>query len=170
MAEMKTLFQEVRRLRPDARLLVMTGNLDRAEAALQEEKPGALIMRVQPKEVPQYLAASDVGLAYRSPIFSMQAVAPIKLSEYLLCGLPVIGTPGIGETQKLVEAGLLMEERRGAEAAAHWLIDEVLADRETYRQRARSAGKAQFSLQRSIEDYARALEPFRALVRQREAD
>jgi glycosyltransferase involved in cell wall biosynthesis len=170
MAEMKSLFQEVRRLRPDARLLVMTGNIDRAEAALHEEAPAALIMRVQPNEVPQYLAASDVGLAYRSPIFSMQAVAPIKLSEYLLCGLPVIGTPGIGETQKVVEAGLFMEERHGAEAAAHWLIDEVLPDRETYRQRARAVGKAQFSLARSIEDYASALEPFRAPARRREAN
>jgi glycosyltransferase involved in cell wall biosynthesis len=143
----------------------MTGNLDRAEAALQEESPAALIMRVPPDEVPQYLAASDVGLAYRSTNFAMQAVAPIKLSEYLLCGLPVIGTPGIGETQRVVEAGLLLEEKRGADAAAHWLVNEVLPDRETYRQRARAVGVAQFSLARSIRDYARALEPFRALVR-----
>jgi len=169
MAEMKSLFQEVRRLRPDARFLVMTGNLDRAETALKDEAGAALIMRVPPHEVAQHLAAADVGLAFRSTSFSMQAVAPIKLSEYLLCGLPVIGTSGIGDTQAVVDEGLLFEGNLGAEDAALWIVNQVLPQREGYRQRARAVGRAQFSLNRSIRDYARALEPFRALVQQREA-
>jgi glycosyltransferase involved in cell wall biosynthesis len=164
VAEMKSLFHEVRRLRPDARLLVMTGNLDRAEAAFREEGELASIMRVPPAEVAKYLAAADVGLAYRSINFSMQGVAPIKLSEYLLCGLPVIGTAAIGNTQAVLEQGLLLDEGCGTKAAAQWLLSEVLSDRDVYRQKARAAGQAQFSLRRSIEDYARALAPFRALV------
>lgn len=158
---MASLFAEVRRLRRDARLLVLTGSPEVATQAFQEVAEGAIIMRVPPEEVPGYLAAADVGLAYRSKIFSMQGVAPVKLSEYLLCGLPVIGTAAVGDTRAVLDEGLLFDDAGGTAAAAHWLLQAVLPRREFYRDQARAAGRAQFSLTRSIEDYARALEAFR---------
>ncbi len=158
---MASLFAEVRRLRNDARLLVLTGSPEVATRAFREAEEGATIMRVLPEEVPRYLAAADVGLAYRSKIFSMQGVAPVKLSEYLLCGLPVIGTAAVGDTGAVVDEGLLFDDDGGTAAAAHWLLNVVLPQREFYRDQARAAGRAQFSLTRSIKDYARALEAFR---------
>lgn len=157
---MKALFGEVRRLRQDARLLVLTGSPERASQELYGGAPGALIMRVPPNEVPPLLAAADVGLAYRSTSFSMLGIAPVKLSEYLLCGLPVIGTAAIGDTKPVVEEGVLFDDQGGSEAAARWLLGEVMPRREVYRQKAREVGRAQFSLPRSIEDYSRALRTF----------
>lgn len=158
---MRSLFGEVRRLRADARFLVLTGNLDRAAVAFRDLSESVIIMRVPPDEVPGFLAAADVGLAYRSPIFSMQGVAPIKLSEYLLCGLPVIGTAAVGDTAAIVAQGLLLDDESGTPSAARWLVEEVLPDQDRYRERARAAGRAQFSLTRSVEDYDRALQPLR---------
>lgn len=156
----KSLFVQVRRLRPDARLLVLTGSPERASRELEGEEAGALIMRVPPHEVPRFMAAADVGLAYRSTSFSMMGIAPVKLSEYLLCGLPVIGTAGIGDTEALVEEGVFFDDGTGTEAAARWLLEEAMSRRDSYRQKARAAGQAHFSLSRSIQEYARALEPF----------
>jgi glycosyltransferase involved in cell wall biosynthesis len=159
---MKALFQEVRRLRADARFLLLTGSPEQAREALGEEGEAALVMRVAPGEVPRFLAASDVGLAYRAISFSMQGVAPVKLSEYLLCGLPVIGTAAIGDTGAVAADGLFFDDAGGGTAeAARWLVEDVLTKRESYRDRTRAAGQAHFSLGRSIEDYARALEPLR---------
>lgn len=162
MDAMRSLFTEVRRLRGDARFLVLTGNLDRAAVAFGDLSESVIIMRVPPDEVPDFLAAADVGLAYRSPIFSMQGVAPIKLSEYLLCGLPVIGTAAVGDTSPILGQGLLLDDESGTPSAARWLVEEVLPNRDRYRERARETGKAQFSLTRSVEEYGRALQPFRS--------
>lgn len=159
---MASLFSEVRRLRADARFLVLTGSPELAREELGAGAEGSIIMRVAPDEVPRFLAAADVGLAYRTASFSMQGVAPVKLSEYLLCGLPVIGTKAVGDTGALVADGLLFDDEGGTAAAAQWLLGEVLPRRELYRDRARAAGRAQFSLERSIEDYARALAPFQS--------
>ena len=159
---MASLFTEVRRRRPDARFLVLTGSPERAVDALRATSEGVIIMRVPPDEVPQYLAASDVGLAYRMTSFSMQGVAPVKLSEYLLCGLPVIGTAAVGDTKAVVEEGLFFDEQGGTSRAADWLVEQVLPRRGQFREQARAIGTAQFSLRRSVEDYGRAINALRA--------
>ncbi len=158
---MASLHSEVRKLRPDARFLVLTGSPELATEALGERAAGSIIMRVSPGEVPRFLAAADAGLAYRSTSFSMQGVAPVKLSEYLLCGLPVIGTGAVGDTASVVAEGVFFDDQDGAPAAAQWLVGEVLPRRDFYRAKARAAGQAQFSLARSLADYSRALQPFR---------
>ena len=159
---MEALFTEVRRRSPDARLLVLTGSPERAGDAFRETSEGVIIMRVAPDEVPRYLAASDVGLAYRLASFSMQGVAPVKHSEYLLCGLPVIGTAVVGDTKATVEEGLFFDEQNGPTRAAEWLVERVLPRRAQLREQARAIGMAQFSLRRSVEDYCRAIRAFRA--------
>jgi len=165
MEAMSSLFNEVRQLRPDAQLLVLTGSPDLAAEALGSEAKQAIIMRVPPEEVARFVAAADVGLAYRSTAFSMQGIAPVKLSEYLLCGLPVIGTAEIGDTKAAVDAGLFLDDPSGSQAAARWFVDEVIPHREIFRHRAREAGKTLFSLSRSVADYLRAFEPFRNKTR-----
>jgi glycosyltransferase involved in cell wall biosynthesis len=160
---MKELFHEVRRLRPDSRLLVLTGTPERAIQSA-EEAAGTVVMSVSPDAVPRFLACADVGLAYRSTSYSMQGIAPIKLGEYLLCGLPVIGTAAVGDTRAVVEEGLFFDEAAGTKAAAQWLVGEVLPNRDIYREKARKAGKTEFSLCRSIQDYSRALEQLRLPV------
>lgn len=166
MDAVKALFLEVQRLRSDARLLIMTGSPERVQP-LFGELPGVVSMRAAPGEVPRYLAAADAGLAYRSTIYSMLGVAPVKVSEYLLCGLPVIGTAAIGEMSAINEEGLFFNDESGSASGAEWLVREVLPRRDEFRARTRAAGQSQFSLARSISDYERALRPLSAHVSNR---
>jgi glycosyltransferase involved in cell wall biosynthesis len=94
----------------------------------------------------------------------MGGVAPIKLGEYLLCGLPAVATAGVGDTADMTPdvAFLLDGDPSRAEAAAvDWFVGTVLPDREGFRARCRAFGAARFSLDACVEGYARAL---RAIV------
>lgn len=162
------LAEEMSSRRPDARLLVLTGSPELAHAALGDRKrlQGRMtIMRAKPNEVPHYLAAGDAGVAFRTPTFSTRGVAPVKLSEYLLCGVPVIGTAGIGDTEAAEEAGVFFDDRSSTEEAAEWVLQKVLPARETFRESSRAVGHARFSLRRSIEDYMLAINTLRASCR-----
>lgn len=158
--DMALLFTAILQRRPDARFLVLSGAPDRARAALGLDAALAsatLCRAVPPDEVPAFLAAADLGVAYRLPSFSSAGVAPIKLSEYLLCGLPVVGTASVGDARPAVDAGVFLDEAAGPAAAALWFADEVLPAREDYRKRARMVGVDHFSLGRTVEAYKRAI-------------
>jgi glycosyltransferase involved in cell wall biosynthesis len=163
LIEMLQLFEAVKRRRAEAWLLILSGSPDLARAALSARPAlnSAIVVKVVPAdEVPRYLACADLGLALRRPSFSMQAVAPIKLGEYLLCGLPVVATAGIGDTVAIsADAGLLLRDMDEAElkAAADWFIDTVLPHRESYRASSRVIGTSVFSLEASAASYGQAL-------------
>lgn len=170
MQETIGVFSRVHARRPDARLLLLTGS---PEEAMRELAPhsalgeACIVRRVAANDVPRHLAAADLGLALRRPGFSMQAVAPIKLGEYLLCGLPVLATRAIGDTEKWVpeSAGRLLAGMSVLEldAAAAWFIDFVLPARDDFRQQARAAGLLHFDLASTVDSYARALQHVQAL-------
>ena len=164
MDEMLRLFALVHDRRPDAHLLVLTGSPEAVRPAL-DRKPqlnGCVTTLTVPAQVvPQYLGCADLGLALRQPSFSMQAVAPIKLGEYLLCGLPVVATAGIGDTEAIsADAGMLLQRMDDSElkAAADWFIDSVLPQRENYRASSRAVGLNRFSLEVSAVSYQKALQ------------
>lgn len=166
MDEMLRLFAMVLNRRPDSKLLVLTGSPEAMQPTLDKcpQLQGCVTtLSVPPQAVPQYLACADLGLALREPSFSMQAVAPIKLGEYLLCGLPVVATAGIGDTSSVVneEIGFVIDDLRSnsqLEAAANWFLDVVLPARNAFRDRCRSAGIASFSLDKTVEGYRTALQ------------
>jgi glycosyltransferase involved in cell wall biosynthesis len=155
--------QAVLARRPEARLLVLTGAPDQARAALAacgaQVAEAAIVTGVAPDAVPGYLACADLGTAFRQPGFSMAAVAPIKVAEYLLCGLPVVGTAAVGDTRAAMDAGVFFDEAAGLEQAAEWFVSRALPEREELRARARQVGIAHFSLARAVQDYRRAIEP-----------
>lgn len=87
-----------------AKFLILTGNTEFAEQNIPSElKPYVIIKSVPSEKVSFYLNGGDIAFGLRKPTFSMQGVAPIKLGEYLLCGLPVIASKGIGDTEKILE-------------------------------------------------------------------
>lgn len=88
----------------EAKFLILTGNTAFAEQNIPTELKTHVILKSVPSEkVSFYLNGGDVAFGLRKPTFSMQGVAPIKLGEYLLCGLPVIASKGIGDTEKILE-------------------------------------------------------------------
>lgn len=87
-----------------AKFLILTGNTEFAEQNIPSElKPDVIIKSVPSEKVSFYLNGGDVAFGLRKPTFSMQGVAPIKLGEYLLCGLPVIASKGIGDTENILK-------------------------------------------------------------------
>jgi len=163
MDEMLQLFAFVHERRDDAHFLVLTGSPEAVPPALASYPKllgSVTTRRVTAQDVPRYLACADLGLALRESSFSMQAVAPIKLGEYLLCGLPVVVTAGIGNTAALsFGAGLLLREmdEPALKAAADWFVDSVLPQRERYRASSREIGTSVFSLEASAASYGIAL-------------
>lgn len=88
----------------EAKFLILTGNTEFAEQNIPTELKAHVILKSVPAEkVSFYLNGGDVAFGLRKSTFSMQGVAPIKLGEYLLCGLPVIASKGIGDTEKILE-------------------------------------------------------------------
>lgn len=144
--------------RADSHLLVLSGSP--AEAASILANAGCIegsvtVRRSAPADVPRFLAAADVGMAFRAPSFSMQAVAPVKIAEYLLCGLPIVGNSQIGETKASIDAGVFFD---GSNLdAASWIIDYVLPSRSVLSVKARKVGVDYFSLDSTVESYAMAI-------------
>ena len=162
--EMLEFFQLVRHRRADVQLLLLTGSPQEAARRVGDavDQSGVHILRAAGGDVPRYLGAGDLGLALRRPSFSMQAVAPVKLGEYLLCGLPVLATRAIGDSDEQVsqQAGrsLATMSSTELEAAADWFVDEVLQDRAGFGARSRQAGLRHFSLASTVDAYAGAIE------------
>lgn len=101
--EMMDIFSGFLKKNPSSKFLILTGNLDFARENLEKHlKAHCVIMKVPFQEVPDYLSAADIAFAIRKPTYSMQGVAPIKLGEYLLMGLPTIASMGIGDTEQIL--------------------------------------------------------------------
>lgn len=93
------------------RVLVLTHD-DAAfftNAAIQEGLDPALVIvrRAAPDEVPGWLSAADAGIALIKTTDSERGTSPIKTSEYLAAGLPIVLTPSIGDLSAVVESNRL---------------------------------------------------------------
>ena len=87
-----------------AKWLILTGNPQFALARIPPDLSSKiLIKQIFSQEVPEYLNTADIAFAIRQPTFSMKGVAPIKLGEYLLMGLPTIASKGIGDSEALLQ-------------------------------------------------------------------
>jgi len=85
-------------------LLVLTREDPAPFEELCEQAKIDLVTRsVVSDEVPSYLSAGDVGLCFRHRSPSQLSCSPIKLAEYLACGVPVVATSGCGDYDELIE-------------------------------------------------------------------
>jgi glycosyltransferase involved in cell wall biosynthesis len=125
-------------------------------------KDRIILKTVSSEEISLFLTCADVALAFRKATFSMQGVAPIKIGEYLLCGLPVIASLGIGDTEEelsQLKHSILVDESNEKELAAS--VDSFLARRTDGNgypyQESIELGRINYSLEKSIESYMMAL-------------
>ena len=61
------------------------------------------IMSVAHHEVRKYLCAADVGLLFRDRHILNEVACPGKFAEYMLTGLPLMMTEGIGDYSREVK-------------------------------------------------------------------
>ena len=158
--EMLEIFQAYAEKRA-AKFLILTGNTEFAEQNIPTElKPHVILKSVPSEKVSFYLNSGDVAFALRKPTFSMQGVAPIKLGEYLLCGLPVIASKGIGDSENILEnfeecylydhsIGLLPQ----TEQIKNFIEKAIFANRNKIAQKAQDY----FSLEAAAESYIKAI-------------
>ncbi len=163
LPDMLDIAMRLRETMPDLRLRLLSparAEVMRALAAKNLAGAGWIEQRAVPAaEIPGELVRLDLGLALRVQSFSTRAVQPIKLGEYLLAGVPVIGTPGVGMTEALEEAGVFRSaEPEDWQATLRWIIDEVRGRREEMRQACHAIGLGHFSLAATVEAYRVALE------------
>jgi glycosyltransferase involved in cell wall biosynthesis len=108
------LFRNLKKSIPDAFLVFLTNNAEEARVYFKDmEQTDFLIAEARYKEVPSYLNASDAGILIREENPVNRVASPTKFGEYLCCGLPVIITKGIGDTENIVsdfKAGIVMED------------------------------------------------------------
>lgn len=162
-AEMISIFRAVKQLHNNCYLLLLTsrcGFIQNNQALLAGIEDAVIVKQVAFVEMPQYLAAADAALALRRNFFSMAGVAPIKLGEYFLSGLPVILTPNTGDAETILKnnkACFFIEhfDDNDVVSAAKW----VLANYKNIEVKkiARKTGESFFSLQASVQSYKQAL-------------
>jgi glycosyltransferase involved in cell wall biosynthesis len=62
-----------------------------------EIKNNVMFFSVLNDEVCQYLNAADYGILFRENTIMNNVASPTKFAEYMLCGLPVLISEGVGD-------------------------------------------------------------------------
>jgi glycosyltransferase involved in cell wall biosynthesis len=153
--------QLVKRI-PHTYLLILANN---AEYMASFSSPTNVIIRaVGFHEIPLYLSIANVGLAIRKSSLAMMGVAPIKLGEYLLMGLPVIASAGIGDTEELLSYKPCVHildsyKEKDLLKAINWIKDlHQLENMKQISEQASMLGVQLFSIQKSVDDYRKVLD------------
>jgi glycosyltransferase involved in cell wall biosynthesis len=99
-------FKEVQKNMSTAKLLVVTqdppGAFHQLALSKNISKDSYFIKKASHTEVPEWLSASDVGLALIKSLKSKRGSSPVKVAEYLASGLPVVITDKIGDCSNLI--------------------------------------------------------------------
>jgi glycosyltransferase involved in cell wall biosynthesis len=105
--EMLDFFRVYASRNSDARFLFITPDDPhsiRDTAAARDVDPSRLtILPASRDEVPQLMAAADLGIFFIKPVFSKTASSPTKMGEMLALGLPIVANAGVGDVEQMVE-------------------------------------------------------------------
>lgn len=99
-AEMFEFFSEIIEISPNAKFLFLTNEQDAFEA-VKNKYPriinNIIYFNVHNSDVVKYLNAADYGLLFRENTIMNNVASPTKFAEYMLCGLPVLISEGVGD-------------------------------------------------------------------------
>jgi glycosyltransferase involved in cell wall biosynthesis len=114
------------------------------------------VIAAEHSEVPQHIRRMSFGTSLIVPAFSKISSCPTKLAEYLGCGVPCLGNPGVGDVASIIErdcAGVVLQESssRGIEAAVQRMLR--LVEDPTLHQRCRQTAERYFSIEAGAERY-----------------
>lgn len=158
--EMLGLFRQYLLKYGKAKFLVLSRSAGELASMIPGDLEGLVIPLVLDfQEIPKYLSAADVAFNFRLPAPSLAGIAPIKLGEYLMMGIPTITSKGIGDTEEMLVGKdfcflVDLKDPDYTAKAIGWIM-EVLPglDREVIR----AFGAEGFGLERSVEGYGIAV-------------
>ena len=140
--QMCSIFEDYHAYDRASIFLVLSNQLiDQDKTSMNQAKQRMIFKSIPYSMVPLYLSASDVALSIIDDTFSMQAVCPTKLAEYLLAGLPTICSVGIGDTADILRYinGCHLYDNHDVESnqkAIKWITTLDIADRDSIRNEA----------------------------------
>jgi hypothetical protein len=129
------------------------------------------VEHVAPSEIGSRIANCDFGFSLRANSFSTAGVQPIKVGEYLLCGLPILGCGWTHEIDELIEGDVYLHcDNLDTKQIVNWVENRMAPNLTELRKRARAFGLNFYSITRSIKEYKIALNtctssPFAATTR-----
>lgn len=99
------LFLEFKRQDTRAFLMVLSKEKEKFRKLLHDSglsQDSFMVETVDYRTIATYLCCGDAGLLLREQNDVNAAASPTKFAEYLCCGVPVIATPGIGQTERII--------------------------------------------------------------------
>lgn len=158
LADMLSLFGAYHRRYPGSHFLILTRNLEYFHSNTPQGTPSGVTLKETPfRDIPGYLSAADIAISLRKPAKSLAGLAPVKLGEYLIMGLPVISTAGIGDTDEWLAdipfCFIYSKDNHDNESCIKWVKAAISTDRAIIR----DFGIQRFGLRNSISEYIIAL-------------
>lgn len=164
MEKMAEFFAAFRKRRKDSHFLWLTlGSAEEIDELMRTHGIAGsnyTVRAVTPADVASYLSAADAGIAFYKPGMSRLATSPVKVAEYLACGLPLVINTGIGDSDALItreKVGALVTDFNETEyAKAATTIEGLREDQVETRARIREVAERLFDVRTvGVERYAR---------------
>jgi hypothetical protein len=156
--EMLRIFTAIHTSNPNVKFLLLT----RMPVSFPKDTPPEVIektifLQKDFKEVPRYLAAADFAFCLRLPAPSLAGIAPIKLGEYLMMGLPTIISKGIGDIEMWSKELPFLHtydhtNANRIEEAINWMTSNHFPKKPII-----DFGKSKFGLHQTAQQYERAM-------------
>lgn len=165
--EMLNIFSNALKEWPKSKFMILTGDTNHTvnfiETHFLNIKSSIHVKRAAPNVVVSHIRKSDIAFSLRSPSFAMKAVSPIKVGEYLLCGIPIITNTGIGDMDEILgnkECAFLINNLEDIpfDAINNWI--EKTARNPEVKYESRNIGLNYFSLEKSVKTYHEVIEQF----------
>lgn len=114
----------------------------------------AIVRGCHHKDVHRFLSAADIGFIMRHDTTVNNVASPVKVGEYLACGLPVILTRGIGDYSEMLPkagVGTLLDETTDMAAQVLQFIRH--ANFATLRNRAIQFAQSRLTMSANLDQY-----------------
>lgn len=157
-------FQICKNINQKTHLIMIVNDLSATQVIINElkDQSNIITLSVSYEKVADILNIADLGIAFRRQSFTTKMVCPIKIGEYLLCGLPVIGSPNIGDSSQVITEsnGQLIYDHTPNELhdAAKWFFETVIPNRYEYMKQCVKIGQKYYSLNAVASIYLRAID------------
>lgn len=164
LKEMNEIFERVKMLK-EAYFLILTGDEQYVNKIIPNySDKQVIVIKANSADVPKYICAADIGFALIYPTHSMKAAVPTKLGEYLLCGLPVIASANIGDTEYILKDFkncFIYDHNENFKKQLFEIADFIVKhkdkDKDKDREKTRSIAIEHFSLETSAKMYYSAI-------------
>ena len=100
------LMVEMKSLEPSLKFLLLTPNADNMKELASNSGLATsdyYCGSVSRADIPDWLSVADAGIILRHDVPTNNYASPVKIAEYLACGVPVICSRGIGDYSDMVQ-------------------------------------------------------------------